>query len=244
MRLNQFPSLTNGPAALRRILLAAALFATSAGSAAADTIASWTFETSLPTAAGPYSPEVGAGSATGFHSGGSTYSNPVGNGSNESFSSTNWSVGDYYQFQVSTVGYTGISISWDQTSSNTGPRDFQLQYSTDGTTFSNIGSAYSVLANATPNPVWNATTYNAIYTFAQNLNAFPALDNAPAVYFRLTDASTVSANGGTVASTGTDRVDNVTIMGSPVPEPSSLALVGCGAAGAAAMVARRRRVRK
>jgi hypothetical protein len=244
MRLNLFQSLTSGTAVLRRGLLALALVTAGAGSAAADTIASWTFESSLPIAAGPYSPEVGAGSATGFHSAGSTYSNPVGNGSAESFSSTNWVVGDYYQFQTSTVGMTGIAISWDQTSSNTGPRDFQLQYSTNGTTFINIGSAYSVLANNSPNPVWNGTTYNAIYTFAQNLSAFTALDNAPAIYFRLTDASTVSANGGTVASTGTDRVDNFTITGSPVPEPSSLALVGCGAAGAAAMVARRRRVRK
>jgi len=241
--MNPFKSLTSGSAVLRRGLLAVALVFASAGSAAAANIATWTFETSVPTTAGPLAPEVGAGSATGFHSGSSAYSNPVGNGSAESFSSTNWLVGDYYQFQVSTVGMTGISISWDQTSSNTGPKDFQLQYSTNGTTFSPIVD-YSVLANNTPNPVWNGTTYNAIYTSALNLSAFTALDNAASIYLRLTNNTTVSANGGTVASTGTDRVDNVTIMGSPVPEPSSLALVGCGAAGAAAMVVRRRRVRK
>lgn len=244
MRLNLYKSLIGNPAVLRRGLLAIALLTAGAGSAGAANIATWTFETSLPASAGPFAPELGAGSATGFHAGGSTYSTPAGNGSAHSFSSNTWAVGDYYQFQVSTVGYSGISLSWDQTSSGTGPRDFQLQYSTDGTTFTNIGSAYAVLANASPNPVWNMSTYNAVYTTSLNLSAISALDNAAAIYFRLTDVSTTSANGGSVAAGGTDRVDNVTIMGSPVPEPSSLALVGCGAAGAAAMVARRRRVRK
>lgn len=243
MRLKQFQTLAVGSAVLRRGLLAVVLAATSAGSASAANIATWTFETSVPTTAGPLAPEVGAGSATGFHSGSSTYSNPVGNGSAESFSSTNWLVGDYYQFQVSTVGMTGISISWDQASSNTGPKDFQLQYSTNGTTFSPIVD-YSVLANSSPNPVWNISTYDSMYTSALNLSAFTALDNTASIYFRLTNNTTVSANGGTVASTGTDRVDNVTISGSPVPEPSSLALVGCGAMGAAAMIVRRRRARK
>src|SRR4051812_39869141 len=56
--------------------------------AQADTLAQWTFETSVPTTAGPLAPEVGSGSALAFHIGASTYSNPVGNGSNESFSST------------------------------------------------------------------------------------------------------------------------------------------------------------
>jgi hypothetical protein len=40
----------------------------------------------------------------------------------------------------------------------------------------------------------------------------------------LIDVDTTSANGGTVASGGTDRIDNVTVA--VVPEPTSLSLMG------------------
>ncbi len=56
---------------------------------------------------------------------------------------------------MSTLGESSITLSWDQTSSNTGPKDFVLQYSTDGTTFNNVLD-YSVLANATPNTPWTS----------------------------------------------------------------------------------------
>ena len=67
-------------------------------------IATWTFETSIPATAGPFSPEVGNGSALGVHAGATVYSSPAGNSSARSFSSTLWAVGDYYQFQVNTTG--------------------------------------------------------------------------------------------------------------------------------------------
>ena len=211
--------------------------------AAASTIASWTFETSIPATAGPFSPEVGAGSASGSHAGAAVYSSPAGNGSAHSFSSNTWAVGDYYQFQVSSTGLQDLIISWDQTASNTGPGHFQLSYSTNGSSFTNFGSTYTVLANASPNPVWNTSTSSSIYTLTDDLSAISAIENAAAVYFRLTQVDTVSANGGTVAGGGTNRLDNVTITASPVPEPSSLVLAGLGLGVAVAVRSRRRRAR-
>ncbi|HWB54022.1 MAG TPA: hypothetical protein VG722_07510 [Tepidisphaeraceae bacterium] len=181
-----------------------------------DTIADWTFETSLPTTAGPFAAEIGSGSASGHHAGTSTYSSPAGNGSSHSFSSNVWAVGDYYEFSVSTTGLENISVEFDQTSSNTGPKDFNFQYSTDNSSFTTFAS-YSVLANAAPNPAWNATTSSSLYTITENLSTITALNNATTIYIRLTDKDTTSANGGTVATAGTDRVDNVIITGDKIP---------------------------
>lgn len=209
-----------------------------ASTANADILANWTFETSAPATAGPFAAEAGNNAASsfasGFHAGASTYSSPVGNGSSKSFSSNTWAIGDYYQFTTNTVGYSGIAIQWDQTSSNTGPRDFKLSWSTNGTTFTDIGSTYAVLANVTPN-AWNSTTGFAIYTNGPTSGP-AALNNQSTVYFRLTMVTNVSANGTTVAAGGTDRVDNVIITGT-VPAPGAMALVGLGGL----IAARRRR---
>jgi len=209
----------------KRFLAAAAFIAASyaASEVMAGTIAMWTFETSQPTTAGPAAAEVGTGSATGSHAGAAVYSSPAGNGSAHSYSANTWAVGDYWQFTTSTLGSSDIAFQWDQTSSGTGPRDFKVQYSTDGTTFTDVPYSYSVLANASPNPTWNATTSSPIYTSLLLLNSITALNNQAAIYLRLVDTSTTSAAGGTVATAGTDRVDNVTIYNN-VPEPSSLFL--------------------
>jgi hypothetical protein len=114
-----------------------------AAPATADIVAQWTFETSQPASAGPFSPELGSGSAGGFHVGASTYSSPVGNGSAHSFSSNNWQVGDYYQFTAATTGYQNIHLSWDQRSSISGPGYFDLRYSTDGSNFTTFTSYIS-----------------------------------------------------------------------------------------------------
>ena len=202
-------------------LVTAALGAAVSSTASAALLANWTFETSLPATAGPFSPETGTGSASGTTGG--TYSTPAGNGSSHSYSSNGWDVGDAYQFSTAGDGNTEYHITFDQTSSNTGPRDFKVQYSTDGSTFSDLPTpfSYAAPANAAPN-AWNATTPVTGATFSTGL----VLGAAPAsIFFRLVDNSTVSANGGVVAVTGTDRVDNVSIVSGPVPEPASLGML-------------------
>ena len=228
---------------IKNLVAACIVLGLTSTTAFADTIAQWTFETSLPATAGPFSPEVGSGSASGFHAGAATYSNPVGNGSSHSFSANTWAVNDYWQFQVNTTGFNNVALAWDQTSSNTGPRDFQLQYSTNGTTFTNFGAAYMVLANAAPNPVWNATTGSALYNFSFDLSSISALNNLATAYFRLLDTSTVSANGGAVAAAGSDRVDNFIVTAAPVsavPLPAAAWLFGSGILALGGMIRRRR----
>lgn len=216
--------------------------------ASADTLALWTFESltvsgTAATTPSPnnFAPEVGSGSASALHASASTvWSTPAGNISAKSLSANNWAVGDYFQFTTSTLGYTGVTISYDQTGSGTGPRDFAFSYSTDGVAFTPFGSTYGILINGTPNPSWGAATGGAVYNIAFNLTAVTALDNVAAVWFRVVDASTTSINGGTVATTGTSRIDNFTISATPVPEPTAAAIVGGFGLLGLLMVSRRR----
>lgn len=181
--------------------------------AAQSQIAQWTFETSIPVTAGPHAAEVGTGNCLGFHTSGLVvYSNPTGNGSVESFSSNYWGVGDYYQFQTSSTLYSAIQIEFDHISSSTGPRDFVLQYSTDGVSFTQFGSGYVVLVNSGGDQ-WNTSSHNSSSHYSYDLSSVTALNNQANIYFRLVDNSTTSAGGGTVQTTGTSRVDNFTISG-------------------------------
>ena len=199
----------------------------------ADTLADWTFETSQPATAGPFAAESGlnaaSSNASGVHVGAAVYSTPAGNGSAHSFSANTWAVGDYYQFTTSTVGFSAVQFQFDQTSSNTGPGQFQLEYSTDGTSFTNFGSFYTADPNVAPN-AWSATVATTASTHNFDLSGITALGNLSLLYLRLVDFSTVSANNGVVAAAGTDRVDNVIITGTNPPPVVNLLWIGGNAA--------------
>ena len=195
----------------------------------------FTFETSVPTTAGPYSADVSNTATTsmvlGSHAGTSSYTSPSGNGSAKSFSSTNWAVGDYYQFSVDTSGFTGgIDLTLGAMSSNTGPSSFSLQYSTTGAT-----GAFATFATYTvANDGWSPTAGKIPSEHEFDLSSISALSNNANAVFRLVDASTVAVTGGTVASTGTSRVDDFYVstggyvIPASVPEPSTCALAACG----------------
>lgn len=195
-------------------------FSFSVNAIAQTTIAKWTFETSVPATAGPHVAEVGAGNALGWHANGvAAYSNPVGNGSAESFSSDRWTPGDYYQFEINSTGYTGLTIEWDQISSSTGPRDFILSISTDGinfTPYAGTGGTYTVIENTMPNNWASSGLPKSASQYTLDLTSLLAINNQSTVYFRLVNSTTTAVNGGTVASGGSNRVDNFTVTGFPV----------------------------
>ena len=223
---------------IKSSVFATGLVAMIASSAGADLLCGWTMATAVPAGTVGTSYNYGAAdqgvSATGSmlsssHTAAVTaYSSPAGNGSQYSFSSNNWTTGNYYQFAFDATGFYGISVSWDQTRSSTGPAGWSMQMSGDGgATFSTLASYTVIQAGlaGTNTTSWNATT-NQAGVFS-NLEATP-LDNG-AMVVRL-------VAGSTTAIAGTSRIDNIVVNGTAVPAPGALALVGL-----AGLVSRRRR---
>jgi hypothetical protein len=175
---------------------------------------------------GPILADSGTGSAYGVHASTATvYSAPVGNDSAKSFSANHWLSGDDYDFQVPTTGLDDILVSFDQTSSGTGPKAFSLVYAsgaTSGTVPYTVGTAS-----------FAATSSVTAVTFGFDLSAVTGLDNSSLVDFKLVDNDTTTATG------GTDRVDNFIVQGTAtsVPEPAGLSLL---AASTLALVRRRK----
>lgn len=191
---------------------------------AATIISQWTFETAPPAdlSNSSSSPtviaDVGNGSASGVHGSGNTdWSTPPGNGSANSFSANTWAVGDYWQFQVRTLGFEDIALSWDQASSGTGPKDFKLQFSTTGTLFSDFGN-YVVQENPSSSLNWNSTTYRSGFLIQMDLSLNNELEDLSSVYFRLVNTSTAKANGtlGAASAGGASRIDNFTVNGTAI----------------------------
>lgn len=193
----------------------------------AATVAGWTFETSRPTglvsannSLTNIAAEVGQGTASALHSSHTFYGEPCGNGSQYCLGTSNsWSVGDYYQFVVSSTGDQNFTISFDQTGNETGPSKYFLEYSTDGNNFTKFGTDYALSVGD-----WNATTRNTASEFSFDLSSIASINGQSTLYFRVVDDSTIAIGGGATGFGGDDRIDNVLITAQPAPEPSSLSL--------------------
>jgi hypothetical protein len=207
----------------------------------AQTIAQWTFEDTAASAlpgtwtsttpsyqaafSGSFASDIsayGTGAASGTHVSALTYWLRVaGDGSARSFNSDHWAIGDYYQFTFTPTAYigsySGINVSWDQTRSASGPANWHLAYSLDGSTYTPL-PGYTI-ANTT----WSSSTYSSVNS--QSINLGSALDSTlnagSTVYFEVVCDIAPSSTG------GTSRIDNFTVA-STVPEPTSMALLAGG----------------
>ena len=228
------------------VAVAAAAFASAAN---ADLVVGWTMPTAFPTGTGnvptgteylPPGPN-GAGVADqGSNTVGSqlrsvhalaaaTYTSPAGNGSQYSFSSNNWSPNDFYEISFSTSGITdGLTVSWDQARSSTGPSLFKVSISVNGGAFTDLFN-YAVLQSGGGGApgTWSSTTSNPIYSNTLDLGT--TASNASSVVIRFVNREAAAS-----AATGSNRIENVFVN---TPAPGAVALLGV--AGLAA--SRRRR---
>ena len=232
-----------------RSIASLALVAAATSTAGAELIAGWEIVTAFPTGAGnvPTGTTYSVGGAnTGANAGlgelssvhqlaAATYTSPAGNGSQYAFSSNNWRTGDYYEARVSTLGYSGIELSWDQARSSTGAKQFELIMSVDGgANWSTIVATYDVLQSGgggSPG-TWSSTTYNPLYSTVASLGA--AADNQSEVIVRWRALVDAVSSTGAYAASGSVRLDNV--MFNAIPAPGALALLVL-----AGLSARRRR---
>jgi hypothetical protein len=192
------------------------LFFSSARTTRADEIAVWNFNDSdllvdhgsgtLTTTFNPLNVVFAAGTLTNARQGdlaGQALSLQGGTG--------NANNGRNITFNVSTVGFSAIVVSFATQGTGTGFTSNQFQYSLDGVTFVDFNPAYMPPAAFGSSPI--------VFT----LSGIAGLNNNPNAAFRIV------FNGATSAS-GNNRIDNLVVEGSntTIPEPTSVLLLGSG----------------
>ena len=122
--------------------------------------------------------------------------------------------GRHLTFSVSTLGFSNIVVSFATQGTSTGFNNNQFQYSLDCLTFVDFGPAY------TP-----ATAFGSV-PLVFTLSSIAGLnDNANAAFRILFN--------GASSATGTNRIDNFVVEGTPsgVPEPTTAVLLLSGLSG-------------
>ena len=117
-------------------------------------------------------------------------------------------------FNVSTVGFSNIVVSFATQGTSTGFNSNQFQYSLDGIDFIDFGTLYT--------PPTAFGTVPLVFT----LTSVVGLDNNPNAAFRI-------LFNGASSSTGTNRIDNIVVEGTDatIPEPASALLLLSGLGG-------------
>jgi hypothetical protein len=203
-----------------KLFLLAILWMGGIGVKGQDILAKWNFEDQskrdqitdhLTFLTSPYTVDEGTLSNVNFYSielyGGSMFYDWVnGSGGSGTFApnTRSWDHGTmnkFWQISFSSLDYQRLTISSRQQSSSTGPRDFKLQYSLDGLNWTDVPGANILVAN------------NFTSGVLENINLPEECDNQSEVFLRWIMVNEISVAGGTVGSTGTNRIDDIIIWG-------------------------------
>ncbi len=124
-----------------------------------------------------------------------------------------WCEHPYIQFEISTKDYTDIHFTAYMAGSKKCPASWQVQYSTDGTTFTNVEGAVATIT----------MDKRKLMTAYLNDVALPsAIDNLDSVIIRLTPTSNVTVSSSTTdvdPSGGELAINNILISGTKSQTP-------------------------
>ena len=204
------------------LICAVLLFLAASQAVVADELAVWNFnDSNLNVDHGSGTLNTNINAANVLFAAGTTNNARLGDAAGQSLSlqggTGNANNGRNLTFNISTVGFSNIVVSFATQGTSTGFNSNQFQYSLDGISFIDFGSPF------TP-----ATAFGSV-PIVFSLAAIVGLNNNPNAAFRIV------FNGAT-SSTGNNRIDNIVVEGtsvntSEVPEPTSMLLLASGLGG-------------
>ena len=133
----------------------------------------------------------------------------------------NWASGSgskAWVFPLTTTRYNSLKFSCALSSTNgpgsfTGPRDWKLQYSLNGSTWVDVPGGSMTAGNG-----------NNVYNYYNNITLPAACNDVASLYLRLVMTSNTSVTGGTVGN-GQSHLDDLNVTGMSVPEaPTDITL--------------------
>ena len=154
----------------------------------------------------PFNATTGIGELSLFDESTLTFSASSGGGLNK----MGWNSGEdskYWLVSFNSTRYRDLKLDFRMRSSGTGPRDFKLQYSTDGDLWIDVNDSLIAVGNNI-----NVTAQESFFSFF--LPA--AINNQATVFLRCIMFSNTSANGGVVAAGGINQINNVRVIGRPI----------------------------